>query len=86
MVSNSILLLLCYCCVIVVLLLISRYILCIINNHLIISNVTRVNSTNTHDANIHIFWNMQPGSNFFVSNLGRNVRGAQATNARGNIA
>ena len=55
-------------------------------NKLSINALIRVNSSNTHDANIHIFWNMQPGSNFFVSNLGRNVRGAQATNARGNIA
>lgn len=56
-----------------------------IDNCLIINDYTRATSTITHDANIQNFLNVQVVGNFFISNLGRNVCGAQATNARGNI-
>lgn len=56
-----------------------------IDNCLIINDDIRGTSSITHDANIQNFLNMQVDGNFFIPNPGRNVRGAQATNARGNI-
>lgn len=40
--------------------------LCMIDNCLIICSDTHANSSNTHDANIHNFWNMQDNLHFFV--------------------